>query len=301
MDKTLTEFHIEIIESFKVMQAHTAGAVEAIYSDKLLRCELYEGGYEWSDSKDELIRLIKTIEYTDDLEPRGTIKQIGAVGCSEDTLVAVKGLNSAKNQFKSAIQSLKNANKNVKTKILMQKLDNFFEKELSEWSKLVKGAIKRTGYSRLNLKHCYRNIHLVEYHPKRITWGWNKKARSLKKITIAQAQQMLLEKGGDIGIDVQLKKLARLSSGTPLAVVQDLAALLNVNIIPYSEDEYVIKTVRTALPIFYLIDPLRPRVIVKPPQKAASEKAEERVDKIIESEVFLPAIRAHLYKDQTRV
>lgn len=297
MDKSLTEFHIDIIEAFKKLQSAIDVFSEAIRKDTTLVCELYEDQFDWSNDREGLIRLVKTIEYTDNLEARETLKQVGAVGCSEDTLKAVISLNNAKVAFKAAIQALKNANKDVKMKILMQKLDGFFDDKLSGWSDVVKGAIRRTGHARLNLKHCYRTLHYVEFHPKRVSWGWDSKARSLKKISLAQAEKMLLEKGGDSGIDFQLRKLATLSPGTPLAVVQELTPALNVNIIPFEDEkELSIKSVRTALPVFYLCDNAKPSVIVKPPLKEPHAKDASRRDKVIEEECFLPAIRAHLYK-----
>jgi len=161
--------------------------------------------------------------------------------------------------------------------------------------------LHRIGLSRLHLKQCYRLIPYFEKRPDKITWTWAN-TRSIKRITVLEADALLLKQGEDNRIAWQRQKLAQLSQDEPLAVVQELAPHLRANVV-FRDNEKATPTrkmIKGPVPIFYAEhNCLQPNLLpcFRPPKekKAKDKDRLTRNDMKLEPNLFLPAIRAHRY------
>src|SRR5581483_10333946 len=87
--------------------------------------------------------------------------------------------------------------------------------------------------------------------PNKVSWTWAN-TRSIKRISIDDAQQMLLKQTHDAGLERQLKLLQGLDPKEKLAIIQELAPHLRANIVLPSEHENKRVMVKGPIPIFYL-------------------------------------------------
>lgn len=241
--------------------------------------------------REKASKAFSQLHYLDDQAPREIIVCAGFIGASADTLLLAQEVNVAKERFKKSILALKAAKISPTDESLSFQLEDIFAK-----STLANFSLKKIGLARLHLKQCYRKIPVLNAVPQKISWTWAH-TRAIKKITVAQATQMLLKKGNDIGIQLQLQKLAHLSPHEPLAIVQELAPHLRANLVfkeNHTPQRLMIKgPVPILFPCFY--DTPYPQF--KPPTKkiGKDEKRHQRSDVRLDPIPFLPAIRAHRY------
>lgn len=293
----ITELCIDVINSFKQLKSHLTTACECISqldsnlpawfqaADKL---PVSAG----SNNREQACQLLSQVEYLDGQQPREILVGAGIIAASRETLDAIENLNQAKQAFKLAMLKLKAAKVSPKHEMLIEN----FEQILAQRDIGVASTLARMGLGRVHLKQAYRKIPYYLQRPQKIAWTWAN-TRSIKKITMQEAAELLNKHNKDAGIERQLKLLQGLDPNEKLAVVQELAPHLRANLIlPTANGDQRIM-VKGPVPIFYLATDNAPLPIFTPP-KAKHGKDKDRVirkDVKINPEPFLPAIRAHRY------
>ena len=255
-----------------------------------------------SSSKDtppieQLCSLLQALQYQDDQKPRQTIIAPGFIGVSQDVISAALEVNQAKQNFKASILQLKSLKLKSDTNTISRIMQTQRHINVSQ-------GLKTMSLARLHLKQCYREIVILNTRPDKITWTWAN-VRSIKKINTDTAIKMLQKKCSDYGIEQQLEKVYQLPKDTPLAVVQELAPHLRANIVYRQQHETTRQMVKGPMPIFFPQDqsliekqgtPEFKPIKSEPEINSTNNSArQERSDQKINPNVFLPAIRAHLY------
>jgi len=241
----------------------------------------------------KIAKFLQQLEYLDTQNPREILVGAGILAASPDTMKNLNNLNKAKDTFKAAMLAFK------KLKISMQnpQLIEHFEKILDQRKAPTTTALKKLGALRLHLKQCYRKIPLFEQKPVKASWTWAN-TRAITRINTFQAITLLNKQGQDYGIQSQLQKLASISEDEPLAIVQELAPHLRVNIVLKDKNQESYRVmVKGPIPLFYLDDLSGILPSIKPPgkKKGRQEDKPARRDAKLNPEPFLPAIRVHRY------
>jgi hypothetical protein len=236
--------------------------------------------------RETVIRILNQLFYLPEQLPREILVCAGFVGASQETLALAQKVNECKAVFKQRMIDVK-AEKLSVNELLMR-------------SPATAAVLKKAGLSRLHLKQCYRKIPILKEAPSKISWTWAH-TRSIKRISLQTAQNMLLKRGEDEGIQIQLRKLGTLQPNESLAIVQELAPHLRANIVfsrPESNERMMIKG---PIPIFFPAEPSTsaPHYSVPVAKQEKDTSRMIRSDVKLDPEVFLPAIRGHRYLKQT--
>ncbi|HRE31841.1 MAG TPA: hypothetical protein PLD88_07705, partial [Candidatus Berkiella sp.] len=242
-------------------------------------------------ARDKTIALFKQIQYLDRQAPREIIVLPGFIGASSETLMTVNEVNLAKEQFKKSILALKAAKINPQANGFSEQIDTLLNDRPLPFS----AAMHKMGLARLHLKQCYRKIPILKAAPQKISWTWAH-TKAIKRISLSQAQAMLLKKGEDNGIQLQLQKLHALPQNEQLAIVQELAPHLRANIVLQGETATRMM-IKGPVPIFFPCESQTPYPAFKIPQKKSlrDQNRSIRNDVRLNPVPYLPAIRAHRY------
>ncbi len=289
------EFHLAVIDAFAALCDALQAATLSIEQDKHLPAwmqPLDAAPLRHTHQHTQCIRLLKQLEYIDEQEGREILIGVGIFAASQKTLDTLHALNTCKSAFKYAIQNLKC--QSIKTDD--QALFHAFQALLSQHRHTeTDHTLSRGGLSRLHLKQCYRQIPILNSRPVKVSWLWAN-TKSIKKISKKQAIALLEKKGNDEGILAQINKVSRLKESEHIAIVQTLAPHLRTNIVMPNETESARHMLKGSLPLFYLHeDNTELPKIVPPKTVKKQENRPTRSDVKIDPEVFLPAIRGHLY------
>lgn len=228
---------------------------------------------EHSTSLTVLCDLIGDLWYADEKQDgRTTRSRHGVVLISPEMANKVKEINALKEEFKQKTQQVRATLK---------------EQGLRE-------AMQSSELARVHLRQCYRLLPLIENQPLKIGFSWYVNGRSIRKLTLTQAEKMLLDLGEEKPhIQQQLNKLYALTEGTWLAQVQNLAPVVRANLV-LAEGK---KALNAPLPLFIVNQgqgmPEFNQIGLTPPE-GRSRKA--RADQKIEPEPYLPSLRIHLYR-----
>ncbi len=297
----ITELCIDVINTFTALKASLDIACYAIaIEDKNL-----PGWFQAPKSmnlpshlsaREQACALLQQLEYLDQQQPREILVGAGLFAASSKTIESLNALNVAKNNFKRAVLNLKAA------KIATQNdyLTATFEQVLSQRNPELATTLSRMGMARVHLKQCYRRVPYFLTRPTKVAWTWAN-TRSIKKIDVQTARELLQKQIVDAGIEHQLRLLQGLDANEKLAIVQELAPHLRANIVFPDADGSKRLMVKGPIPIFYLFDEEMPLPEFTPPgeKKGKNKDRMTRKDVKINPEPFLPAIRAYRYFKQT--
>lgn len=294
-----SELRIDVINHFEKLTNHIERLCQAILEDEGLVAWMqdidnlpYSSGVD--SHREKACNIIRQLEYLDDQAPREILISAGFIGASPETLKLAQELNEGKNAFKQSVLALKSLKLSIKDNLIAQDMQSILKKRPNVLTKTLQHA----GLSRIHLKQCYRQIPILLHAPQKISWTWAH-TRSIKKITVAQADSLLSQKGDNPNIEVQRKKLYSLSNNEPLAIIQELAPHLRANIV-FNIDHHIKRMmIKGPMPIFFPATRQTPY----PQYKAPKQKQEKNKNRVIRSDVkidptpFLPAIRVHRYQD----
>jgi hypothetical protein len=243
----------------------------------------------YSDELSVLTSLLTDLWYEDvHQDGRETRSRHGLVLASPSIIAIIQKINDLKDCFKTQVKKTRE-----------ELAPNLW---LEEYARLgadpLREAMQESNLKRVHLKQCYRHIPLLEYRPEKIGFSWYAHGRSIKKISLQEAQQALLALGDHkTHIQVQLDNLNKLSAGTVLAQIQTLAPVVRANLVFDNSAPYPSKALNASLPIFIPDTgrglPEFNRIDLEPPQ---GRTRKERADQKIDPAPFLPSIRVHLYK-----
>lgn len=293
----ITELCIDVINSFNSLKESLELACNCIaIHDKSLPGWFQEPAAMnlpmHFNTREKACALLRQLEYLDQQQPREILVGAGLFAASASTLEALTALNTAKNNFKRAVLKLKAA------KIATQDdyLTATFEKLLPQRDPSLATSLSRMGMARIHLKQCYRRVPFFLTRPSKVAWTWAN-TRSIKKITVQTAAELLHKQIHDAGLEQQIRSLQGLDQNEPLAIIQELAPHLRANIVfpdPAGNKRLMVKG---PVPLFYLYDEELPLPEFTPPgmKKGKDKDRVIRKDVKINPEPFLPAIRAHRY------
>ncbi len=271
-----SELRIEIVNTFQQLTQAIWHLCDAIKLESALIAWVQDS----ENAREKACEIFSQLQYLDNQAPREILICAGFIGASQTTLDLVQKVNHCKARFKQSVLALKQAKISTEDPLL---------------------ELKKMGLARLHLKQCYRQIPILKEVPHKISWTWAN-TRSIKKITVAKAQELLLKKGEGLNIEMQLKKLGALSPHEPLAIVQELAPHLRANIV-FKKDDIISRTmIKGPVPIFFPCQTQTPFPQFNPPTKKSGRNQNRsiRSDVQLDPNSYLPAIRAHRYRVQIK-
>lgn len=297
----ISELCIEVINSFKQLRSSLNTVTEHV-------CVLDRNLPAWfqpparlpskfnSTQREQACALLEQLEYIDGQQPREILVGAGIIAASAETILAIQRLNLDKKNFKQAMLKLKAA----KIAPSHELLASSFEQILPTRDAGLATTLNRMGLARIHLKQCYRIVPNFNLRPNKIAWTWAN-TRSIKRISVATALEMLLKHTHDAGLERQIKLLQGLDINESLAVVQDLAPHLRANIVMPEGSGSKRLMVKGPVPIFYLStdNTELPDFTPAGTKRGKNKERVIRKDVKINPEPFLPAIRAHRYYDPT--
>ncbi|WP_282040908.1 DNA replication terminus site-binding protein [Halomonas alimentaria] len=246
---------------------------------------------EHSRAEEWLRGALQDVWYQDGQDGRATRAHIGLVAASESVMEAVAAANTAKAEFAALTAKIRDQ---VPALIPEAKAVLPFRHPA------LHDHLRGEGLARVHLKQCWRAIPASEAPLARVRLAWYSSGRSIKKLTVAEAEQKLLALDSDAPhIRIQLRKLAGLPSGEPLAQVQRQAPLMRANLF-YREpldDGRTRRAMNVALPLFIPApDGRLPDHKLPPLQPPEARTRARRRDERLEDEAFLPSLRVYRYR-----
>lgn len=277
-----SELRIEVLNNFSSLTKATKELCDAVKSEYQMLAWVQDTQNSNISPREKATAVLSQLHYLDNQAPREILICAGFIGATEDTLLLAKELNYRKDQFKKSILALKSAKRPTN--------------DAKSRSIQASQYLNEMGLGRLHLKQCYRKIPILDKIPSKISWTWAH-TKAIKKISVRKAHEMLLKKGNDVGIQIQLQQLNMLPEHESLAIVQELAPHLRANLVFIQEKSVQRTMIKGPLPIFFPCTSLTPYPQFTPPGEKCG-----RSDRLIRSDVrldpipFLPAIRVHRYK-----
>ncbi|WP_430462559.1 DNA replication terminus site-binding protein [Thalassolituus sp. LLYu03] len=231
--------------------------------------------------------LITDVWYRDGQDGRETRSRHGLIAANESIMQAARLANERKDDFRTAVQQLQSE---LEKADLHDRLDQLAQRHAS-----LRDSLHFSGLSRLHLKQCYRHLPVLEHLPLRVGFSWYAHGRSIKRLSVSEAEQKLLALGEDkTHIQVQLAKLAALPLQQSLAQVQTLAPVVRANLVYGNDAPRARQAMNAPLPLFVPGEllPEFNQIASEPPEARTRQR---RGDQRISDEPYLPSIRAHLY------
>lgn len=283
----------ELLANFEALLGHIDTCCASVRRDAALaawvsrtEAELTEG----LDMRFKAIQLYRALWYEEAQDGRETLTCPGIVGASQDTLVAARACNAAKDRFKAAVLALK---------VLGRLETNAAMADLHRRQEALAVAMRRMGAARLNLKQAYRHIPLLDRRPLKIGFTWSKHGRVIQRTSLAVARRLLEQRAESPQILLELQRLAEVRDDEMLARVRGVCPHLRANIVfaASADPEPQRRLMQAPLPILV---PLRPGESLPEFVPVAPEPPEaprlRRADVKIEDEPLLPSVRVHRYR-----
>lgn len=234
------------------------------------------------------------IWYRDQQDGRETRSCYGLVMANEAIIALAHDINRAKDTFRSRVQEIQKTDKDLW-------LSN--KAQLNTRHTTLRNQLYYTGLGRVHLKQLYRHIPILPHRPEKIGFTWYSNGRSIKKLTVAQAETKLLAMGEDKNhIQQQLQKLNTLPEHEVLAQIQTQVPVVRANLVyklinEKGHSETIRKAMNVSLPILVPEEssPLLPKYNQIEEQPPVARTRIARNDFKICEEVFLPSLRVHRY------
>ncbi|MYL24430.1 DNA replication terminus site-binding protein [Halomonas alkaliantarctica] len=222
---------------------------------------------------------------------RETRNYIGLIAADEALMDAVKTANRAKADFSECLKAIK-----AHSPALLSDAKGQLPRRHPD----VERVLEKTGLARLHLKQCWRQLPMAEAPVARVRFAWYSSGRSIKRLTVADAEKKLLALDSDAAhVRIQLRKLAGIPSGEILAQVQTQAPLMRANLF-FTEpldDGHTRRALNVAMPMFVpSLDGRLPHTNLPPLTPPETRTRAKRRDEKLESEPFLPSLRVYRYR-----
>jgi len=234
------------------------------------------------------------IWYRDQQDGRETRSCYGLVMANEEIISLAQEINSEKDNFKALVQSIQKTDKDL---WLSQKA------QLNTRHITLRNQLHYTGLGRIHLKQLYRHIPILAHRPEKIGFTWYSNGRSIKKLTVSQAETKLLAMGEDKPhVQQQLQKLNTLPEHEILAQIQTQVPVVRANLVykllnEKGHTETIRKAMNVSLPLLIPEEasPLLPKFNQIDEQPPAARTRIARSDFKICEDAFLPSLRVHRY------
>ena len=281
----------DLIEQFRQLQAQLLELKQHLHSTQPTHwVPLSERESSYVQGLDFAADLISDLWYQDQQDGRETRSRHGLILADATSVALIDAINQTKDDFRAAVNAEKQDAPHWK---------QAFE-QLCEQPAPLRDKLQNVGLSRIHLKQCFRHIPLLQQAPRKVGFSWYVNGRSIKKLTLKQAEDELLELGEDKAhIQIQLQKLGQLPPATVLAQMQTLAPVVRANLVFGSGDNVVRKAMNVSMPVFVPAasgrGPLPEHNLISPePPEGRTRQA--RGDQRLQDEPFLPSIRGYLYR-----
>ena len=229
--------------------------------------------------------------YQDGQDGRATRSHVGLVAADERVMEAALRVNATKQAFATLIAEIRTEVPSLIPEI---------KAVLPFRHPALHDHLRGTGLARLHLKQCWRAIPLAEAPVARVRLAWYASGRSIKRLTVREAEQKLLALDNEAPhVRIQLRQLAGIPDGEPLAQVQTQAPLMRANLFYREplEDGRTRRAMNIALPLFVPSpDGRLPDHNQPPPTPPATRTRARRRDERLEDTVFLPSLRVYRYR-----
>lgn len=240
-------------------------------------------------------QLFTNIWHTDGNDGRNTKSDYGLIGASSHLLNKAQQVNKTKTAFKDSVQKLKRSEINSLPELLYK------YSRLHKRTRLLANVLEQDGLARLHLKQCYRQIPVLDTRPDTVRFSWYSSGRSIKRIDVKAAMEMLLKLDtSSPHIIQQIEKLSPLHSATPLAQIQEQVPVIRANFAWKQPDDSWQRSARNCpLPILVPLEngQALPEFNTLPDEPPEKRERALRSDSKIDPEPFLPSLRVHLYRN----
>lgn len=247
----------------------------------------YELFSDSANSIEDIGNTVTNIWFTSQGDGRKTQNLYGLVGVEPHLIPLLIQVNQAKQSFQKAVQAYR------------KELGNPTELLYKRACELNK-ALEEQGLARLHLKQAYRLLPVVEKTPNKVRFSWYTSGRSLKKMSVADAESRLLKMDiSQLHIQLQLEALGKIPNSSPLVQIQQQVPVMRANVVWTMKDDVTRKAKNCPLPLFFPLDDKKNfPAYNKPPLEPPEQRTRNlRSDLLIEPEPFLPSLRIHRYKN----
>lgn len=232
--------------------------------------------------------LLCDLWYQGNEDGRETRSRHGLILADRRSRELIEQINATKDRFRACVQAEKADLPTWKASL----------QQLTEMPSSLRQKLQLSGLGRIHLKQCFRHIPLLPEAPRKVGFSWYVNGRSIRKLTLQQAEKLLLDLGAEKPhIQVQLAKLGQLPPGTLLAQVQQLAPVVRANLVYGDSGSETRKAMNVALPLFIpdtsATLPEHNRISPEPPP---GRTRQARGDQKLSAEPWLPSLRAHTYR-----
>ncbi|WP_075881889.1 hypothetical protein [Vreelandella massiliensis] len=266
-------------------------------------CERYEKEqpHAWAmntvhTNADWLRRVLSDMWHDAGVAGNATSKHTAVIAASPELREAFHTLNELKGEFHEIADEMKGTQPTYNSQSVLKE-------EIAKQHPQLRAHLNTAGLARLSLKKTWRRLFVFDEPVRHVGIGWYVSGRSIVKISVEDAEKRLIKLGADQPhVAIQLKKLANLPPGEPLALVRKQSPLLRCNI-QFAETDENPKprpvAFNSSMPLIVppdlhtgLLPPLR-----TPPAQPHEPRGESqrRKDTKVEDSPFLPSICVHRY------
>ncbi|GAA5169676.1 hypothetical protein [Modicisalibacter zincidurans] len=240
---------------------------------------------------DWLRRALFDFWYQDGQDGRTTRSYVALIAADEALLEAVASVNRTKADFAALLAQIRQ-----QAAILVPEI----KAVLPFRHPALHDHLRGQGLARLHLKQCWRHIPVADAPLSRIRLAWYSSGRSIKRLTVREAEQKLLALDSEAAhVRIQLRQLAGIPDGEPLAQVQRQAPVMRANLF-FQEplaDGRERRAMNLPLPLFIpAADGRLPHHNEPLPRPPRDRTRARRSDERLEDEVFLPSLRVYRYR-----
>ncbi|WP_192036891.1 DNA replication terminus site-binding protein [Halomonas sp. YLGW01] len=229
--------------------------------------------------------------YQDGQDGRTTRSYIGLIAADERLLEHVREVNAAKDAFSAVLVRIREHAADLIPEI---------KAVLPFRHPTLHAHLTGQGLARLHLKQCWRHLPVANAPLSRVRLAWYSSGRSIKRLTVREAEQKLLALDADAPhVRIQLEHLAGIPDSEPLAQVQKQAPLMRANLF-FAEplaDGRERRAMNVALPLFIpSTDGRLPNHNEPLPTPQEKRTRAKRSDERLEETPFLPSLRVYRYR-----
>ncbi|MDW5376926.1 DNA replication terminus site-binding protein [Halomonas sp. HP20-15] len=240
---------------------------------------------------DWLRRALFDFWYQDGQDGRTTRSYVALIAADETLLEAVADVNRAKAEFAALLAQIREQAAALVPEI---------KAVLPFRHPALHDHLRGQGLARLHLKQCWRHIPVADAPLSRVRLAWYTSGRSIKRLTVREAEQKLLALDSEAAhVRIQLKHLAGIPDGEPLAQVQRQAPVMRANLF-FQEplaDGRERRAMNLPLPLFIPApEGQLPHHNTPLPRPPAGRTRARRSDERLEDEIFLPSLRVYRYR-----
>lgn len=229
--------------------------------------------------------------YQDGQDGRTTRSYVGLIAANQQMLEHVAKVNAAKDDFADILAKIREHAADLIPEI---------KAVLPFRHPALHAHLTGQGLARLHLKQCWRALPVANAPLSRVRLAWYSSGRSIKKLSVRDAERKLLALDTDAPhVRIQLKRLAGIPDSESLAQVQKQAPLMRANLF-FTEplaDGRERRAMNVALPLFIpSTNGLLPDHNQPPPTPQEKRTRAKRNDERLEDSPFLPSLRIYRYR-----